>query len=67
MVMSLPWGKCSRCGEPLSNKMQRGPCSGCAEKQREQDMLDHFATPQKLHEHPDLAELDDELEKWYPR
>ena len=45
--------------------MMRGPCDACLDKEREQVAIDRIATPEKLREHPDLAEVDASLNGWY--
>lgn len=59
------WGSCPRCGTKYPSLMMRGICDGCRDKEAKRAMMDRIATPEKLRHHPDLAELDKELDRHY--
>lgn len=43
----------------------RGLCAECQEKAGKQASIDRVATPDKLREHPDLADIEVHMEGWY--
>jgi hypothetical protein len=45
--------------------MQRGICVDCQAKEGRRVSIDRVATPEKLRENPDWAELEATLEGWY--
>lgn len=65
LMATRGWGKCSRCGTPHESLVRRGPCQPCLDKEQERQMFDRIATPEKLRHHPDLDEIEKELENWY--
>jgi len=64
-MASYGWGECSRCGTPLGSILKRGTCDSCMAKDRKKQATNILAKPEKLVEHPDLAEVDATLNGWY--
>lgn len=64
MVFGSVWEDCPRCknGRWTTQANRKSPCMDC---KRQITAARGQSKPDRLREHPDLAELERELERWY--
>lgn len=65
MVLGSVQAPCPRCGinRWTAKANLKSPCQDCLKEIRS---IKYKANPNQIREHPDLLELDKEMDEWYP-